>query len=235
MAGMLLGLLCYKPHFGLLAPVGLVVGGYWKAFLAAGATVMGLVLLSVALFGVETWHAYLTAFANSGAVYSSGRIDYAGIVTPFGAARLLGFDPSTSYLVQAIATSAMVLLVAAVWRRSTSPSARAATLLSATLLAVPLALLYDRLLLLLAIGWLVREGRRTGFLPWEKTVLLGVYLASIGEYAIVSALDVPLGPAISLTALLLSVRRFAGARMVGQTAGTATPHNHVDGMTVSVR
>src|ERR1700722_15089493 len=39
LAGMLLGLLCYKPHFGLLAPVGLVRGGHWKAFLAAGATV----------------------------------------------------------------------------------------------------------------------------------------------------------------------------------------------------
>ena len=96
MAGMLLGLLCYKPHFGLLAPAGLACGGHWRAFFAAAGTVAGLVLLSVAVFGVETWQAYLTAFAGSDAVYASGRIDYAGIVTPFGAARLLGFNPAAS-------------------------------------------------------------------------------------------------------------------------------------------
>ena len=40
-----------------------------------------------------------------------------------------------------------------------------------TLLAVPLALLYDRLLLLVASAWLIRESREQGFLPWEKTAL----------------------------------------------------------------
>ncbi len=44
-AGMCLGLLCYKPHFGLLAPVALVAGGLWRPFLVAAATVAGLVLL----------------------------------------------------------------------------------------------------------------------------------------------------------------------------------------------
>src|ERR1700722_3590793 len=41
LAVMLLGTLCYKPHFGLLAPVALLAGGRWRAFLAAGATVAG--------------------------------------------------------------------------------------------------------------------------------------------------------------------------------------------------
>ena len=90
LAGMCLGLLCYKPHFGLLAPVGLAAGGLWRGFAAAAATVAGLVLLSVAVFGIDTWQAYWSAFAGSNAVYASGRIDYAGIVTPFGAARLSG-------------------------------------------------------------------------------------------------------------------------------------------------
>ena len=32
LAGLLLGLLTYKPHFGLLFPVALIFGGYWRAF-----------------------------------------------------------------------------------------------------------------------------------------------------------------------------------------------------------
>ena len=210
LAGVCLGLLCYKPHFGLLAPVGLAAGGLWRSFLAAAATVAGLVLLSVALFGVDTWQAYWSAFVGSNAVYASGRIDYAGIVTPFGAARLLGLDPSLSYLVQAFMTAAMVLAIGWAWWRSPSRNLRAATLLAATLLAVPVALLYDRLLLLVAIGWLVREGRSTGFRTWEKTVLLAAYLASLLDYAVDSAWHLPLGPLISVAVLALAVWRIRG-------------------------
>jgi hypothetical protein len=217
LAGMLLGMLCYKPHFGLLAPVGLLCGRHWRAFLAAGAAVALLVGASAMLFGIDTWRAYLTAFAGSDAVYASGRIDYAGIVTPFGAARLLGFAPSAAYLVQACVTGAMVLVVGWVWRRDADRARRGATLLAATLLAVPLALLYDKLLLLVAIVWLVRDAQRDGFLPWEKTVLLAVFLESIAEYAVDSEWHLPLGPLTSLAVLALGLRR-VGRAAARQTA-----------------
>ena len=218
LAGLLLGLLCYKPHFGLLAPAALAFGGHWRACFAAASTIAGLVLVSMGLFGVETWHAYLAAFAGSDAVYASGRIDYAGIVTPFGAARLLGFGPGASYLAQASVTGFMALLVAMVWWKVPNRSLRAAALLSATLLAVPLALLYDKLLLLVAIAWLVRDARRDGFPPWEKTVLLGVWLGSMAEYAVASAWHVPLGPLITCLVLLLAMRRIRLTRAVRPNA-----------------
>ena len=211
LAGVVLGLLCYKPHFGLLAPVGLAFGGHWRAFVAAGAAVMALVGLSVALFGVETWQAYVVALAGSDSVYASGRITYAGIVTPFGAARLLGLAPRVAYAVQTSVAVTMLMLAGWSWQRGLNRNLRAAIMLSATLLAVPLALLYDRLLLLVAIGWLVREGREDGFLPWEKTVLLGVYVGTLVEYAVGSNWHVPLGPFISLAVLLMALRRSARA------------------------
>jgi alpha-1,2-mannosyltransferase len=211
MAGVLLGLLCYKPHFGLLVPAALICGGHWRAFVAAGVTVAVLVGLSAALFGVETWQAYVTAFAGSDAVYATGRIDYAGMETPFGGARLLGFNPFASYLVQAFITCSMALLVALIWRLGPSRSLRAAALLSATMLAVPMALLYDKLLLLVAVCWLVRDGRQNGFLSWEKSVLLAAYPASIVTYVVGSLWHVPLGPVISFAVLLLSLRRIERA------------------------
>ncbi len=234
MAGVLLGLLCYKPHFGLLAPAALALGGHWRAVLGAGVTIAGLVALSAALFGIETWHVYLTAFMGSDSVYASGRIDYAGIVTPFGAARLIGFNPSASYVVQSFITGSMALLVAMVWWLRPNQGLRAATLLAATLLAVPLALVYDRLLLLVAIGWLVRDGRRGGFLPWEKTILLGAWFASLGEYTVGSLWHVPMGPQISFAILLLTLRRVERATVVHPTAARAsTRSNNVPGFPVS--
>ena len=212
-AGVMLGLLCYKPHFGLLAPAALACGGHWKAFCAAAGTVMGLVGVSVAMFGIETWQAYLTAFTQSDSVYGAGKIDYAGMVTPFGAARLLGFSPSASYLVQALITGSMVMMVALIWRLGPNRALRAATLLSATMLAVPMALLYDKLLLLVAICWLVRDGRQHGFLPWEKIVLLAAYPASVMIWVAGSEWGVPLGPVISFAVVLLTLRRIGTMRL----------------------
>jgi hypothetical protein len=206
-AGMLLGLLCYKPHFGLLAPVALLAGQRWRVMLAAAVSVGGLVLLSGVLFGWETWAAYLAAFAGSKAVYGSGRIDYAGMITLFGAARLLGFGNEPAYLLQCVMAALMALLVVLIWRRIASLPLRAASLLTATLLAVPMALLYDKMLALVAVGWLLREARQSGFLSWEKAVLVLIYPLALLTWSIGTAWHIPLGPEISFAVLVLCLRR----------------------------
>ena len=124
-AGLLLSTLCYKPHFGLLAPVALAAAGRWRAFIAAAAGVVALVGLSVWLFGWSTWQAYFHSFAGSSGVYASGRIQLAGMVTPFAGMRLLGAPVGAAYAVQAAATVAAAVVVALVWRgRSSPPTAR---------------------------------------------------------------------------------------------------------------
>ncbi|HET8997572.1 MAG TPA: glycosyltransferase family 87 protein [Acetobacteraceae bacterium] len=206
-AGLLLSAMCYKPHFGLLAPVALAAGGRWRAFAAAAAGVVGLVGASLWLFGGDIWTAYLHGFAASGSVYETGRIQFAGMVTPFGGMLLLGFGVWPAYAVQALATVSAAVLVGLVWRRSPDLSLRSAALLAGTLLAVPLALLYDQMLWLVALGWLVHAGRRDGFLPWEKLVLLACYPLILLTWPIATGLHVPLGPVESAALLLLVARR----------------------------
>jgi hypothetical protein len=206
-AGLLLGLLCYKPHFGLLVPVALAAGGRWRAFIAATLTIVVLIGLSIVLFGWGTWQAYFTAFAGSSGTYTSGRIALAGMLTPFGGALLLGFDVRHAYVIQAITTLAMIVLTALIWRRGVTRALRSASLLAATLLAVPLALVYDELLVLVAIAWIVREARVRGFLPWEKILLLAIYPLSLVTWTAGRVLHFPLGPAIGFIVLLLCLRR----------------------------
>jgi len=206
-AGVLLGLMCYKPHFGMLAPFALTAGRRWRAFFAAGVTSVLLVALSVLLFGWETWAAYFRAFAASDAVYASGRVDFQGMIAPFGAFRLFGFQPATSYVGQAVAALLMTGLTVAVWRRSRRPALRSASLLAATLLSVPLALVYDQLLLLVAMAWLVRDARETGFMPWEKILLLVCYALSLLIWIVGGVWHIPLGPFISAMVLSLCLRR----------------------------
>jgi alpha-1,2-mannosyltransferase len=215
-AGMLMGTMCYKPHFGVLVPIALIAGGHWRAFAAAAATLCALVGLTIVLFGAEIWWAYLAATMNAKTVFASGRIDFAGMVSIFGAERLMGFATGPAYALQAVASLEMVMLVALIWRRVLPPAIRFATLLAATLLAVPVTLVYDHMLLLLAMLWLVREAKDTGFHPWERLGLAGIYAMALVTWLVGTLWHLPLGPIAPSVLLLLCVRRLWRAPAVTQ-------------------
>ncbi|HWC93066.1 MAG TPA: glycosyltransferase family 87 protein, partial [Pseudolabrys sp.] len=58
LAGILFGLLSYKPQFGVLIPLVLAASGRWRAFAAAAATVALMTLAVTAAFGSEVWSAF---------------------------------------------------------------------------------------------------------------------------------------------------------------------------------
>lgn len=206
-AGVLFGALCYKPHLALLIPVALAAGRRWQAFAAAAATVAALALGSAGLFGWETWQAYLGVAADSHATYELGRINLAGMISPFAAARLLGFDVGIAYAIQGVATLAAAVLVALVWRRDQSLELRGASLAAATLIAVPVVLLYDFMLAAVAAAFLVRAARRTGFLPWEKAALVLVFVLPLLTLGVGQGWHVPVGPLASLLLLAMTLAR----------------------------
>jgi alpha-1,2-mannosyltransferase len=225
LAGTVLGLLCYKPHFGLLLPIALAAGRHWRAFAAATATVITLAALSLAAFGWETWRAYLAAFAASGSVYAGGKVSLAGYVTPFGAALLIGASPRIALAVQAVVAVVAALVVALVWHKRAPLPARASVLIAGTLLAVPLALFYDLLPLALCIFWLARAGQRDGFLPWEKLVLASLYLVPlVSRYVGAGLLHLPLGLLASLAVLVIGLLRARPlSRAAAAPASVAVP------------
>lgn len=204
-AGMLFGALCYKPHFGLLVPIALIAGRRWRAFSAAAATVAALVAVSALIFGWDTWRSFIAAFIGSRANYESGRIDFGGFISVFGALRLLGAGTRLAYAVQGAASVAAAALVAWVWRKDRSLAARSSVLAAATLVAVPLTLYYDLVLAGVAMAWLVRAGRERGFFRWEKSLLVGIYVAPIAIRSVAASFRWPIGAFIPLILLILCV------------------------------
>jgi hypothetical protein len=164
-AGVLFGTLCYKPHFGVLVPVALVASGQWRAFLAAGVTVVVLGAVSVGMFGWDTWRAFFMALADAHSVYETG-VSRAGMASPFGAAMALGCRPCLAYAIQAVATLAMVIVVFLAWYRGLSLASRAALLAAATPIAIPVVMFYDLMLSGIALTWLVRWGSENGMPRW---------------------------------------------------------------------
>ena len=223
-AGLLFGALCYKPHFGLLVPLALLAGGRWRAVAGAAVSALVLVSLSAATLGWDSWQAFIVAITGSHTTYESGQIDFAAFVSSFGAVRLIGGGPGLAYAVQTLATLTAAALVAVVWRRNLSLPIRAATLASATLIALPLILFYDFMIAGVAMAWLVRAGRRTGFLPWEKLLLAAVFITPMLARGVGTALHLPIGAVAGYALLALcATRAWREYRLAHPAAGYAVP------------
>jgi alpha-1,2-mannosyltransferase len=227
LAGICFGALCYKPHFALLVPLALAVGGHWRAFFAAAVSAAALMLGSLALLGWESWHGFLLTAGASHSVYESGRILFGGMVSPFGAVRLIGGSVALAYAVQAVFTVVAVAVVTVVWRRGSSLPVRNAVLASATLVAIPLALLYDLMLGTIAACWLLRGGQKTAMQGWEKTTLAILYAALLDSRGLAEQFSLPVTTMAALGLFGLATHRawreLGGVRLSrGQPAATPT-------------
>jgi alpha-1,2-mannosyltransferase len=205
-AGLLFGALCYKPHFALLVPLALAAGGHWRAFAAAAGSAAALILLSLGLFGWETWRAFLETAGAAHSMYESGRIVFGGMVSPSGAVRLMGGGIALAYTIQAGFSLAAASVVIVAWRQNVSLPARAAVLASATLVAIPLALVYDLMLATIAACWLLRTDRKTPLAGWEKLVLAAAYPALLCWRGLIEIAPVPIATICALAMFAIATR-----------------------------
>ena len=205
LAGLCFGALCYKPHFALLVPVALFAGRHWRALGAALGSAVALCGLSLIVFGWDTWQAFAASAAGAHAIYASGRINFGGLITPFGGVLLAGGTPDAAYMAQAAATFGAGLLVAFVWRRGLPLPIRAATLAAATLVAVPVALIYDLMLAAVAAAWLVRDS--AGLAGWERVALTAFFVLSMVPPGLAEVWHLPAGPIVALGLLAFIAAR----------------------------
>jgi len=224
-AGLLFGALCYKPQFGILVPLALAAGGQWRAFAAAGASAAALLLASLALFGATTWQAFVAAASASPAMYESGRILFAGMATTFGAARLLGAGPVLSYGLQAAASLGAACVVVVVWYCRLSLPTRAATLAAATLVAAPLALLYDLMFAAIAAAWLIRDRDSPAAATWENPALAALYLSLVlvGHPSFAEDWHVPVFPPAAIALFAITGARASREIAMRRNARDQTP------------
>jgi hypothetical protein len=111
-----------------------------------------------------------------------------------------------------------------VWRRRLSLPIRAAALAAATLVATPLALLYDLMLGTIAAAWLIRDGDSPAATALEKTALVALYLGLVflGRPSLAESWHVPVFP-LAAVALLAIVGVRAGREMAQRRSASGAP------------
>jgi alpha-1,2-mannosyltransferase len=208
LAGILLGLLVYKPQYGLLLPVVLGVSGRWRCFAAAAATVVVLAIATTLIFGMPVWHAFavFSEFTRK-VVLEQGDTGFFKIQSIFAWARMWGAPIPLAYAVQGFATLGIAAALAWLWRSPAAYPLKAAALCIGTILATPYSFDYDMMVLAPAIAFLAADGLRRGFLPWEKTALAALWLVPLVARTVAHASMIPLGVPAMLTVFVLILRR----------------------------
>ena len=209
-AGALLALIAYKPHFLLLVPVALVCGRHWRALAGFAATLPVLAGLAALAYGPGIWAVYAAHTDEIRHIFEYGRIPFTGPVSSFAAARVLGASLGLAYAAQALAAGASAVAVGWLWAREKPPALRYASLAAAMPLAAPVVLFYDLMPLAIAIAWLLVDFRRMGPRPGELAILAGVWLVSGVAMPVSYLFHIPLGPLAPALVLGLVVMRGAG-------------------------
>jgi hypothetical protein len=203
-AGVLIGLLSYKPQFGLLFPLVLALDRRWQTFGAAALTALALAAASWIAFGAESWRAFVEWMPVTGsAVFVEGRAGLFKLQSLFGLVRWLGGGNTLAWALQGALIAALAVVVGVVWRRPIPFELKAAALAAGALLATPYLYIYDLAALAVPIAFLMRIGLRDGFLPGELAGLAAACLLVL----LFPALDAPSGLfAVALVALLVGRR-----------------------------
>ncbi|MGY8637455.1 glycosyltransferase family 87 protein [Bradyrhizobium sp. 14AA] len=174
LAGICLGLLTYKPQFGLLFPIVLMAAGHWRVFVSATVTTIAMLLISALAFGTASWLAFFYWLSHSSnVILIDGRFSWWKLMSLYSLVRHLGGTEHLAWALQLILVVSTTLVLVLMWRSRVPYGLKAAALSAGTLLVTPYIAIYDMLILTVSIAFLFRIGLKSGFRSYELPALAG--------------------------------------------------------------
>jgi alpha-1,2-mannosyltransferase len=223
LAGIMIGLLIYKPQYGLMIPIALGVSGRWRAFAAAAVTVVMATIVTTLVFGYSVWHAFalFSEFTRT-VVLEQGNTGWYKIQSVFAWARMWGAPIPLAYAAQGVTIIAIGAAIAWLWRSAAPYPLKAAALCLATILATPYSFDYDMMVLAPAIAFFAIDGFTRGFRPWEKTALAALWLVPLVARSVAQLTFIPLGVPAMLVVFILILRRAAFGHALNNSSNKMT-------------
>jgi hypothetical protein len=223
LAGILFGLLTYKPQLGVLVPIALVASSAWRAILTAAATLLACFTVSSAIYGTHLWGLWLHSIFEYATRFHP---IVAYMPTIWANAIMLGAWRSAAWGLQLCVSIPVAIVVWKAFRDG--PLDRAAALLVVgTFLATPHAFNYDMPMMTLALVWYFTERHRDSA-QFDVGEIIALLLAFTMPFAMLELkkIDMPMSWApLGLIFCLIAWPRGSEARSadIGNSIQTA-PH-----------
>jgi hypothetical protein len=213
LAGICLGLLTYKPQFGLLFPIVLIADRRWLTIAVATLTAMLIAALSWLAFGSASWQAFVHwAPLSSRALIDEGALDWYRLQSVFALVRAHGGSETLAWTVQGVVSLLLAVGLVWLWKSRAAFELKAAALAAGALLATPYLFMYDLVVLAVAVAFLLRFALAREFLRRIEITALAAAGALILIYPYVKT-QVGLA-AVVIVMVLVVHRACADARPV---------------------
>lgn len=199
-SGALFGVLTFKPHLGLLVPFALLAERRWTTIASAVVVTLAFAGLSVVVFGLEAWRAFVhDALPMQTSMMSGGTGPFQRMMTSaFMAGRLLGLTSQWAMLAQVPFTLAGALFVWRAWRSDAGLGMKFTVLAVAGHMATPQAFNYDMIPLAVAALLLLTQGHR---FICDRVTALVLWVLPVAAMPI-NTWDAPATPVILLAACI---------------------------------
>jgi hypothetical protein len=157
LSGVFLGLLAYKPQFGILFPFVLIAAGQWRVIASATLTLALIALVSTLAFGSQIWIAFLHSVpVTTQMILAGGHAGWNKLQSIYGFVRWLGGSDRAAWDAQIAMIAGACAVLIALWRGNASFALKAAALATAAMLATPYCYIYDFPVLAIALAFLWR-------------------------------------------------------------------------------
>lgn len=207
-AGALIGLMAYKPQFGLLIPLVLLATGRWRVVAAASATVLTACAATFALFGPKVWVAFAASTTlTRRIILEAGDTGWEKIQSIFSAIRMWGGSIDAAYAAQAALALAVAAMLVWLWRSNAAYELKAAALATGALIATPYVLDYDLMMLAVAIAFYARHAFARGWRDFEISLLAFVWITPLLARGAALAAGIPLGLIAQLALFVMTLER----------------------------
>jgi arabinofuranan 3-O-arabinosyltransferase len=217
LAGVCLGLLTYKPQFGLLFPIVLIADRRWLTIAVAALVALLLAALSWLVFGGASWAAFVHWVPISNRVLiDQGALDWYRLQSVFALVRAHGGSETLAWLIQGLLSLLLAVGLAWLWKSRSAFELKAAALAAGAVLATPYLFMYDLVVLAVAVAFLLRFALAREFLSRIEIAALGTAGALMLIYPYVKT---QVGLAAAGIVMVLIVHR-AGAQARTALAGT---------------
>jgi hypothetical protein len=213
-AGVLLGLLAYKPHLALMLPFAVIAGRRWLTMGAAAATVLLVVAASVVLLGTERWSDFANTLSMMRTmILEDGTGIWYRMPSVFVFVRRLGAGLELAYALQAAAALAAAFFVARSWFRDDPAYLRNAMVVVGTCLATPYLQDYDLVMGAFVVVWLrMDEGRSRIPASRMQAAMAMILLAPLICAPLGKTTGLAFGPLFIVPVFALLLRMAAGHR-----------------------